>query len=291
MHTPEHVIAAALGGELTTDGFCADCNEQFGKEIDAPLAQFHWIQELRHRYGVKDRYGKVPPAPRIDVTVDGEAAVVTMGANGWELEVFPKEEISGDKVHMRVPAEREDEIIPKKLARLERKFGNVELTDRRAESSQPTAEFSETWSLNLWARAAAKIALGIGSCLDAWEWRESPAGVYVAALAASGIDAAGTPPADGGVSPLPRVCVGDDLIAKAIVAPRHFVWIDESGYALGIVLFGQFQLAARLGAKPPAKNVAWLFDPVARKYESGAYSAIFGGMILELNKREGSQEL
>jgi hypothetical protein len=157
VHAPEHVIAAALGGELTTLGFCQSCNECFGKNIDGPLAQLHWVQELRHRYGIKDRYGKVPPPPRVPVTVEGEPGVVTMSPEGWKLEVFPQEEIQGDTIRLRVQAEREAEVVPTKLDRLKRKNGEVEVTAREVERTEPVANLTEIWKLRL---------LGAGDCQD-----------------------------------------------------------------------------------------------------------------------------
>jgi hypothetical protein len=108
----------------------------------------------------------------------------------------------------------------------------------------------------------------------------------MAALALEGLDAAGDPPEHGGATGLPHVIPSEELIAKVVVRPRHLLWIDESGRLLGIVLFGHFQLAARLGDALLGRNIAWLLDPQVRKVEEGPYTAIFGQLIRELNERE-----
>jgi hypothetical protein len=275
------VIGAALGGALTTDAFCGKCNELFGKEIDAPIAQLRWIQELRHRHGVRDRYRRVPPPPRVAATVGGRSAAVTMASERWELEIFPTEEVVGNTLRFSVAPEREEEFLAKKLKRLKRDHRKVDLTSRVVDRFEPVAEFTETWRVDMWARLTAKITLGIAASLSAWDWRHSDAGQYVAALALGGAEAVGEAPPDAGVTGMPRVLEAGDLTARVVVPPRHLIWLDERGEYLAIVLFGQFQLAAHLAGRL-GSNRAWLFEPRTRSVETASFGALFGRLISEM---------
>lgn len=287
-HTPEHVLPSALGGSLTTDAFCERCNRRIGKEVDAPFSQDRWMVELRARYRVQDRYGKVPDPPRVAATVEGKSAVVTMGTP-WTFETFPEDEIDGDRFRFTVPADREQEIVDKKLARLSRRFAKAEVSSRKVLPNDPAiAQFKEIWPLDRWPRFVAKITLGIASLLpQAWEWRASKQGAYVAETALQGIRDA----RDGELpfNPLPKVLDRDDLFARLVPPPKHFIWVDERGCYIGIIVFGHYFCGAALGDQPPARSVAWLFDPQQRSVEAASYPDLLLRRIQEMGVREPRQ--
>jgi HNH endonuclease len=281
-HTPEHIVPAALGGSLTTDAFCARCNERIGREVDAPFSRDHWMVELGARYAIKDRYGRVPAPPRIAATVEGKPAVVTMGTP-WTVETFPETRIEGDRFTFTVPADREEEIVAKKLARLSAQFGEVEVASRQVmPNDAPVVQFEEVWPIERWPRFAAKVTLGIASLLPgSWEWRASEQGQYIAETALQ--EFREPRDAEVGLRPLPLVLQGDDLFARLVPPPRHFISIDESGIFITIILFGRYLCGAALGDEAPGRGVAWLFDPLARTVQAAPYLDLLMRLVGEMD--------
>src|SRR2546421_12555497 len=56
----EHVFADALGGVLTTDRVCAECNSYLGTKVDAPLIDSPRVLMRRWTLKIKGRAGKLP---------------------------------------------------------------------------------------------------------------------------------------------------------------------------------------------------------------------------------------
>jgi hypothetical protein len=283
-HNEEHILSSALGAELTTDAFCADCNSLFGREIDGPFVRYRWIQELRARYGIADRYGVVPSPPRVPATVDGVRAVVTMGTP-WTIETFPEDEIVDDSFRFTVRADQEDEIVAKKLERLRRRYGAVvEVGSRAPVPNDPlTAQFSETLSVDFWPRFAAKVTLGVASLLpDRWAWRYSRQGRYIAEVAQEG----NRETRDGEIplQTIARVLPADHLLARLAPTPAHLIWIEESGRFLAGTVFGQHLFGAAFGDTPPGRNTGWLFDPQARTVRSARWGELIATMTIGLRQ-------
>lgn len=279
VHNEEHVLSSALGAELSTYAFCSECNGLFGREIDSPFVRYHWIQELRARYRIADRYGVVPPPPRVPAVVDGVRAVVTMGTP-WTVETFPEDKIDGDRFHFTVRADQEEEVVRKKLERLERRYGAVTIGSREPVPNEPsTAQFTETLSLDFWPRFAAKVTLGIASLLpDGWAWRHSPQGRYIAEVALSGNRA--TRDGEIALRPFAEVLPADHSLARLAPPPAHLILVDPSGRFLTGTVFGEHLFGAALGDTLPGTNMGWLFDPQARTVRAASWSDLSAGMAL-----------
>jgi HNH endonuclease len=60
----EHPMPRALGGHgFSSRGFCNVCNPRAGQEVDRPFVEHFSMVALRHKFGVRDGRGQVPPAP------------------------------------------------------------------------------------------------------------------------------------------------------------------------------------------------------------------------------------
>ena len=51
----EHVIPFSIGGNITLDNVCKDCNSKLGTKIDCQLTDDPFVLCLRNRYNIKDR--------------------------------------------------------------------------------------------------------------------------------------------------------------------------------------------------------------------------------------------
>ena len=62
----EHPLPRALGGHgFASRDYCDPCNKRAGREVDRPFVEHNVMAAMRHRFGVPDARGQVPPAPRL----------------------------------------------------------------------------------------------------------------------------------------------------------------------------------------------------------------------------------
>ncbi len=58
--TTEHIFPEAIGGNLTIDSVCKNCNSFLGSNIDSLLVNFPTIQIKREEYSLSGKKGKIP---------------------------------------------------------------------------------------------------------------------------------------------------------------------------------------------------------------------------------------
>jgi hypothetical protein len=58
---PEHVFPDSIGGSLTVDSVCADCNNRIGSEVDSKLADNLFVKLIRWELGLLGRTEKTRP--------------------------------------------------------------------------------------------------------------------------------------------------------------------------------------------------------------------------------------
>jgi hypothetical protein len=73
----EHVFPLAIGGTITTDRVCSDCNSELGTRVDAALTDFLPVRMRRAKLGLAGNNGAVPSWHEIFV---GQADVIGEGA-------------------------------------------------------------------------------------------------------------------------------------------------------------------------------------------------------------------
>jgi hypothetical protein len=172
---PEHVVPFALGGELTTDRVCRECNTRAGVEIDQPFLSDWFVAWERLLWDIRDtRHGKdrPPPMPREQLELaDGTRVRMT---REYTVEVIP----GTDKrsTPMRIVAGSADElneIIEKVQERAKRDGRELTLGEL---SEQTIGEVSGRVAFDgvLWLRATTKIAVAAASLVLDETWVTTP---------------------------------------------------------------------------------------------------------------------
>lgn len=114
---PEHVVPAVLGGALTTDRVCAECNRRAGVEIDKPFVGDWLVGWSRVLWDIRDqRHGRdrPPPIPEEDLTLPDGSAVRLL--HDGETEIIPRVERDDDELRISVGSDDELNEIVKKIA-------------------------------------------------------------------------------------------------------------------------------------------------------------------------------
>jgi HNH endonuclease/SEC-C motif len=268
--TVEHVMPAALGGEWKTREVCDDCQKRANEVADRVINGDPLVRFLRSSYGVPDRRGVVPPAPRFKFPVDAPdvpdaqpGVLVTLESDGATLKraMSPataallgiKGESKDAEAHLRdIVGDDVRDLLddPRELARAVQ-------TDR----TPPHA----------WSRFMAKLALACGRKAYGDTWLDGPH-----ALRLSSDLLSNAPPL------LSRQREHYPPVGETwpFLPPNHMLWIDDFGdvAVLHVVLFGQVLGAVPVNqAKAPSEYSAWRFDPVKRNFSHSSYPAIWLG--------------
>lgn len=260
---PEHPIPASLGSSLTVTTVCDPCNEWAGREIDKPLMEDPLLTERRSMVDQRDpRRGKKARRAVSQIlkgeTADGDRIT-------WDHDrkrpVMGSRIIEGDDGHTYIRAGSEEEaerlleIVRKRAAR-EGKEAKVESIERG--KFKPEIKALISMRPEVWRRAAAKIALAVGSEVYPADWRTSAD----AERLREWMNGRDETTDDGSAPPLIPAVEGDDH--PFALGDEHLLFFmkcnDEATY-LGVVLFGTMTFGVPVdttGAAVPTQ--AWRLD-------------------------------
>lgn len=198
---PEHIIPDAMGGRLTTDRVCAQCNHRAGREIDGPFMRdmlIFWDRQSHMPGGAKmspDFEAALDDGTPVDVRMDGRKA--------WSAKVRGSIERDDDQIRIRASDHKEYRRL---LARLEKQLAAegkslpADLAEPEVEPVSGMINISSQVNGVVWLRMAAKITLSaLSKVLDdgwlltpdaamyrGWLWDSKP-------LNADGLPALGFP--------------------------------------------------------------------------------------------------
>jgi hypothetical protein len=269
----EHVIPIALGGGLTTDLVCDDCNQRAGKEVDRPFLDQLWILEGRHRHQIPDRYGKTPGPPVIPATLAaGSKVLAVLDRGGWYAKRLPTEEWhDAQTMTFGVDAADEDAVTTK-MKRLDKKYGagvTKQISRVEANIENPHINLTYEQSASAWPRMGAKIALSVARlrCPDAYLTSE-PA-TWLRKLLWGDLTVS-APPGTGVSKHLTGEVVTDPVIRIVNPPPEHQIMLYDLGDgSSGVIfsLFGETRYFVRLGPGSGGDSGVFLLDPHKQKAE------------------------
>lgn len=265
----EHPLPWAIGGRaFSRRTFDDPCNKRAGREVDRPFVEHEIIRAMRNRFGVADRYGKVPPAPRIHG--DGKDGARGYLELGQELRVgrVPRKVRDDERgasfvTDIGAGAEFCERQIPRLEKRGRELYGEGAF---RIETSVERVKDEGSFTVNLglkmdlWPRFGAKLGLAFGRETLGEEWVRSEDAARLRRLLWFQPEAPNANPLWENVSEM-------DAFAKLAPVPQHLVWIgDGFGKGCGMIvqLFGTLRYGVPLSDSVSIPEpVVWLFDPVA----------------------------
>ena len=169
---PEHVFPEAIGGSLTIDTICAECNHWLGSNVDSYLTD-HWLIQVRRReLGLSGKKGQLP-RPRLVGTVDEfpEVRVILgYGGNGEptlriEPHVLKVSNSDGTESKRLVVGDAERESIPQIINKIRQRAGQEPLSSENIAAQyqvqtiqQPRVTGSPDIDVHDYRRAVIKIA-------------------------------------------------------------------------------------------------------------------------------------
>jgi hypothetical protein len=272
--TVEHILPVALGGNWTTDQVCNSCQTRANKVADELIAKDFLVLFLRSAYQIPDRRGRVPPAPRFTVPVDGGGVVkVTLESDGALLEGAMPPAVAallGIKGQSAQDQERLHALVGDDVGRLV----NDPLQLSRMVQSDRTPPFA-------WSRFIGKLGLACGRKAYGDSWLDGP---HARRLSEDLLSDA-PPKLSEQRQQYPPI--GETWPFQP---PKHVLWIDdfEDAAILYVVLFGQVLSAVPLNsAGAPSEWSAWRFDPLEREFSHSSYPAIWLATAASRAAREG----
>jgi hypothetical protein len=266
----EHIIPAALGGALVTDKVCHGCNQRAGDEVDAPFISQFWVRELRHRYEIPDRYGKLTSPPVFPTELDdGTKVLAILDRAGWRAKLLPAEEWH-DAQTMTLSLDSADEaVVAKKLERLEKNSGQEATLMSRQDHEvvNPRMRMKYAQDVTLWPRMGAKIALAVAAERMPESFLSSPAAGWLRQVLWGNMSTAAPPGV--GVSPhLAGELMSEPVPRWVNPPPEHQLMVIQLGDAAGVVftLFGELRYYVRLGPDSVgASPGVYILDPTRHK--------------------------
>ncbi len=254
----EHIIPERFGGTLVTRSVCESCNRMAGK-LEWLLGEWPDVHERRGLHGLPDRRGKrQQPLTRIYFDGGAEGLVARTTSGSQVIKVFPRavDLLADGSVVYEVPAPLADEFRARKRNRGE----SCEIRVRElADYGRGYTKYGlGTASVGLWARFAAKVALGCVSLLeDRRDWLDSRGATRLQALLHRDHVTF-----EVGVTPS-ELHPSED-IAKLLVPPEHLLYFadDSREVRLNMVLFGDLFFGTLVPEfDMPSRQPAWLLTP------------------------------
>lgn len=266
---PEHVIPAALGGELTTDAVAEACSRRAGKEIDQPLVNDPFIAFNRVYYAIRDRRGGRPPNPARNVNfTDGRPAVLETREIPWRATAVPQIREEGERMTITAGSvEEAEEIIAKKSERTGQRFRVLE--QRRLEHDHAEVLFTLTLDTRLRVRARAKIVLGALSKVLPEEWLDSPDAKQLQEWLWDP-----RPKRDGEEIGAMHTAA-DGLLGLLCEPPEHLIAMQPMGtdrLMVMVVIFGKEVMPYEMQlSEMDRPEICWVLDPRRRKVRKLQY--------------------
>ena len=264
----EHPLPRAVGGHgFSSPDYDDPCNKRTGREVDQPFVEHEFVRALRHRYGIRDARGQIPPAPRLyGDSEDGGRGFLELGAEPRVRRV-PRR-IRKDSTGTTLITEIDDgvAIAAKELPRMEQRARelysdggfrietSIEQIKDEGELSIPTS-----LSMTLWPRLVAKLGLAFGREGLGDDWLRSEDAARLRRLLWNEPNA---PEAQ----PLPEHVEACDAFALVAPPPTHLVYVGNFDFGCGLIaqLFGTLRYAVPLSDSITlAEPAIWTFDPVA----------------------------
>lgn len=264
----EHPLPRALGGHgFSSSDHDDPCNKRAGREVDRPFVEHEFVRALRHRHGVRDARGQVPPAPQLyGDRKDGGRGFLELGAKPRARRA-PRR-TRNDETGTTFITEIGDgaEIAAKELPKIEQRarelYGDGGFrVETSIEQIKDDGELSilTSLSMTLWPRFGAKLGLAFGREVLGGDWLRSEEAARLRRLLWNEPDA---PEAH----PLPEHVEAGDVFALVAPPPTHLVYVGNFDRGCGLILhlFGTLRYAVPLSESITlAEPVIWTFDPIA----------------------------
>jgi HNH endonuclease len=286
---PEHVVPAVLGGELTTDRVCRECNTKAGRYIDKPLLDDWLVGWERVLWDIRDnrrRQDRPPPMPKEELTLPSGARAKLR--HDGTFEVIPDVKTDGDKLSIVAGSDAEAEgMIRKVEERAKRQGKTLTLDDMRRELSKEVAGRVQLSGL-VWLRATTKMAVAAASLVLDESWLDMPQAAkyreFLWADAPTTFD--GKDPATAFPSEQ------HPLIGEIVRPPNHLVLMVPSAERTVVVteLFGNLSAGSvAFDVHGVAPQNAWVLDPVARTVEETTFEKLVEKAALRIvDSRSGA---
>jgi hypothetical protein len=265
----EHPLPWAIGGRaFSRRAFDDPCNKRAGREVDRPFVEHEIVRALRHKFGIADRHGNVPPAPRMfGDRGDGARGYLELGQKPRVRRVPRK--IRDDETGVSFitdpgeGAEFGEQQIPRLEQRGRELYGEggfrIEMSVEGTED-EGDVTITSRLKMDLWPRFGAKLGLAFGreALGEKWVGSEDAARLRRLLWAERGAPSA---------NPLWEQVSETDAFALLAPAPQHLIRIGGgfgTGCGLIVQLFGALRYGVPLSDSVSIPEpVVWLFDPVA----------------------------
>lgn len=279
----EHPLPRAIGGRgFARRDFCEPCNQKAGGEVDRPFVEHETMRVMRHRWGVRDARGDVPPAPRMyGNSEDGVRGYLELGQEPVVRRVprVTRDDDTGATIIAEVGegaavAEQHRQRLEQRGRELHGAGGfRLETSIERIEDPGVLSVRTSLKS-TVWPRFGAKLGLAFGREVLGDPWVCSEGAARLRRLLSDD-------PAAPEANPLwDQVEDEDDPFAQLVAPPEHFVAAMPygDGSMLLIQLFGGLRYAVPLSDDHPvpADWTVWTFNPVAGTARKTTLSQLIG---------------
>jgi hypothetical protein len=262
---PEHPVPRALGSSLEVFTVCDPCNTWAGREIDQPFLDDDWVRIHRSLHDVRDPdpgRSRPIPSPLFDgFTEDGVR--VTLDADGHPR-LHGRIIDNGDDSFRIIAGtpEHADRLRERVRRRAETEGRTTQTTSEGRSRLRPAIISQISLGFVVWARMAAKIALGVASDVFPEEWRSGP---DAAALRAQVRDENPRSPTGEPMGLVPGRLEPDNHLRNLVSAPEHALWfarLGDGSTALSVLLFGELIFGQRVDSTGlDVPEVAWKLNP------------------------------
>ncbi|MCX7000930.1 MAG: HNH endonuclease [Candidatus Sumerlaeota bacterium] len=178
--TLEHIIPKSIGGALTIDAVCKECNSKIGTEIEGKFIDSVLMKLPRFVEKIPGKSGKIPnPFDEVGETQDGTRINLDDDLKPYIFPEIKKEKISDEAVRLEIKLDKQNsiqlpDILEKEVERISRKEGwnlsKIEIQNRAKQivediktkcpihSFQPTIHYQFTIDHRIMCLEYAKIA-------------------------------------------------------------------------------------------------------------------------------------
>ena len=125
----EHIFPEGIGGTITTNRVCRDCNSKMGSSVDAPLINHFAVKWARLHYGIKGKAKEVPQPLKAGETSDGRKVILRL-KGGWhnlELDFLDHVVDDGHGNHTIIVDAKNADKLPKMVNKIRTRSGQLPL--------------------------------------------------------------------------------------------------------------------------------------------------------------------